>query len=131
MSRCNTPAVYRQYQKGRHSFFSWELSSREGNLAIAMSSKYGTAKVSQFSKTWAINLLKKYGAFTSSKGILKGMYVPKLVTKAEYRRARPLKGICQYPLAKSITVMYFATAKPFHAFFYIGQGGKLRSYIRI
>ncbi|GBL75598.1 hypothetical protein AVEN_93794-1 [Araneus ventricosus] len=75
-----------------------------------MSSKYGTAKVSQFSKTWAINLLKKYGAFTSPKGILKGMYVPKLVTKAEYRRARSLKGICQYPLAKSITVMYFAAA---------------------
>ncbi|GBM43586.1 hypothetical protein AVEN_67094-1 [Araneus ventricosus] len=39
MSRCNAPAVYRQYQKGRHSFFSWELSSREGNLTATYSYK--------------------------------------------------------------------------------------------
>ncbi|GFW37298.1 hypothetical protein TNCV_2632811 [Trichonephila clavipes] len=52
-----------------------------------------------------MSLLKKYGAFFNPKLILRGRYVPKLVQKAAYRCAVLLKGICQYPLDKSKTIV--------------------------
>ncbi|GFW46516.1 hypothetical protein TNCV_4812031 [Trichonephila clavipes] len=55
-----------------------------------------------------MSLLKKYGAFFNPKLILRGRYVPKLVQKAAYRCAVLLKGICQYPLDKSKTVINLA-----------------------
>ncbi|GFW81750.1 uncharacterized protein TNCV_2884241 [Trichonephila clavipes] len=75
---------------------------------IAISSRYGTTKSSSPLSNSAMSLLKKYGAFFNPKLILRGLYVPKLVQKAAYRCAVLLKGICQYTLDRSKTVINLA-----------------------
>ncbi|KAG8540092.1 hypothetical protein GDO81_019868 [Engystomops pustulosus] len=75
-------------------------------LNTAISSRYATANPSDllsslFTKRWNVA-----GAFFMPKGMTLNSYSPKGVMKADFSCASTVMGICQYPLLKSMMVIY-------------------------